>query len=390
MNKNPSVSVIVPIYNDERHIKICVDSILNQTFQDFEIILVDDASSDNSYTLCQKLYGDNDKVKLVRHEVKRGLDAARNTGLEHACGKYITLVESHNFITPDALEKFYAAAENDATNAPTKSAAPTDLEALQYVKTKYSAFLDSLPRYQSDGGTPKIFWWCWLQGVDNAPPISKMCLKALRRNYSDYQINVVTLKNVSEYVSFPEHVVRKFKAGKITPTHFSDLLRLELLIKYGGIWADSTVLATGREKDYLREPLFIFQSTWRNEVHLGSSWFIVACKGNPILKTTRDLLYKYWEDHDAVGAGGFYFLFHWMFRLAVAKYPDEWAKVPLFSNIPPHVLQMEFFKPYNPDRFEQIRSMSHFHKLSWKYQPELLASAQLAGTNYDYLMKFYA
>ena len=239
--------------------------------------------------------------------------------------------------------------------------------------------------------TPKIFWWCWLQGLENAPPICKVCLKSLRQNYSDYKINVVTLQNISDFVQFPEHIIRKFKEGKISPTHFSDLLRLELLINHGGIWQDSCVLCTGREKDYLQEPLFIFQGLWRNEpAHLGSSWFIVAEKGHPILKTTRDLLYKFWQEHDALGNGGFYFLFHCMFKLAAEKYPDEWAKVPVLSNIPPHYLQIEFFKQYNPDRFEQIKHMSNFHKLTWKYHPLQLTPEKTAGTNYEYLMKFFS
>ncbi len=111
MDKNPAVSVIVPIYNVERYVKFCVDSILNQTFQDFEIILIDDATPDNSYTLCQQLYGGNAKVRFVRHEVNQGLGPARNTGVKHARGKYVYFVDSDDFILPDALEKFYTAAE---------------------------------------------------------------------------------------------------------------------------------------------------------------------------------------------------------------------------------------------------------------------------------------
>ena len=272
---------------------------------------------------------------------------------------------------------------------PARSAVPSDLDAFEYVRAKYSAFRDALPVYKSEGSaTPKIFWWCWLQGEENAPQLCKVCLKSLRRHYSDYEINVITLDNAEDYVSFPEHIVQKFNDGKITPTHLSDLLRLELLINYGGVWADSCVLCTGREKDYLQEPLFIFQSKWRESAHLGSSWFIVSEKGNPILKTARDLLYKYWQDHDALGEGGFYFVFHCMFRLAAEKYPDLWAKVPLYSNIPPHVLQMEFFNQYNPDRFEQIKHMSHFHKLTWKYYPEQLSPERTAGSNYAYIMNF--
>ena len=106
------------------------------------------------------------------------------------------------------------------------------------------------------------------------------------------------------------------------------------------------------------------------------------------MKTVRDLLYKYWEDHDTVGTGGFYFIFHCMLKLAAEKYPQEWARMPVFSNVPVHLLQFEFFKKYNPDRFEQIKNMSHFHKLTWKYPPALLTPDKIAGTNYDYVMRF--
>ena len=115
MEKIPAVSVVVPVYNVEIYVKQCVDSILNQTFQDFEIILVDDASPDNSFELCQKLYGGNDKVRFVRHEKNLGLGPARNTGIKNARGKYIYFVDSDDFILPEALQKFYTAAEK--TNA---------------------------------------------------------------------------------------------------------------------------------------------------------------------------------------------------------------------------------------------------------------------------------
>lgn len=113
MANNPSVSVIVPVYKVEQYVKICVDSILNQTFQDFEIILVDDASPDKSFELCQKLYGDNDKVKFVRHEKNLGLGPTRNTGIKNARGKYVYFVDSDDFILPNTLERFYTVAEKN-------------------------------------------------------------------------------------------------------------------------------------------------------------------------------------------------------------------------------------------------------------------------------------
>ena len=95
------------MYNVERYIKICVDSILNQTFQDFEIIIIDDASSDNSYKICQKLYGNNEKIRLLRQETNQGQGIARNWGIENATGKYIWFIDSDDAIIPNALEKLY-------------------------------------------------------------------------------------------------------------------------------------------------------------------------------------------------------------------------------------------------------------------------------------------
>ena len=113
MKKNPAVSVIVPLYKVEKYVKQCVDSILAQTFKDFEIILVDDASPDGCFELCQKLYGDNPKVKLIRQEEKRGVGEVRNDGLNHAVGKYVCFVDGDDFISPATLEKLYDTAEKN-------------------------------------------------------------------------------------------------------------------------------------------------------------------------------------------------------------------------------------------------------------------------------------
>lgn len=211
----------------------------------------------------------------------------------------------------------------------------------------------------------------------------------MRWFYPDYKINVVTVENINEYVSFPQHVIKKFNAGKISLTHLSDLLRLELLINYGGIWADSTVFCTGRENTYLHYPLFIFQNTMRLQPsHLGSNWFIVAERNNPILKTTRDLLYQYWSDHDDLERGS-YIVFHCLFKLAAEKYWDDWQKIPVFSNVPPHILQREFFKTYSEERFAQIAAMSHFHKLTWKYPSEMLVPEKIYGTHAAHILSLF-
>ena len=100
----PEISVIVPVYNVENYLVRCADSILAQTYTDFELILVDDGSPDNCGLICDK-YGQKDSRVHVIHQENRGVSAARNAGLNLACGTYVTFIDSDDWIKPDYLEK---------------------------------------------------------------------------------------------------------------------------------------------------------------------------------------------------------------------------------------------------------------------------------------------
>lgn len=100
----PILSVIVPVYNVERYIHNCIDSILNQTFTNFELILVDDGSTDKSGLICDG-YGQIDKRIIVVHKKNGGQSSARNLGLKIAKGKYITFVDSDDEIVPCTYEE---------------------------------------------------------------------------------------------------------------------------------------------------------------------------------------------------------------------------------------------------------------------------------------------
>ena len=102
------ISIIVPVYNVEKYIDYCIKSILAQTFEDFELILIDDGSTDNSYKICQA-YSKYNNIKLFKKE-NGGVSSARNYGIDHASGKYITFIDSDDFVAPDYLEKLNASA----------------------------------------------------------------------------------------------------------------------------------------------------------------------------------------------------------------------------------------------------------------------------------------
>ncbi|HFU4058901.1 TPA: glycosyltransferase family 2 protein [Streptococcus suis] len=109
----PKVSIIVPVYNTEKYIGECIESILKQTLTDIELILIDDCSTDQSLTII-KNYADKDqRVTLVESAVNTGVGEARNKGIKLATGEYIAFVDSDDFVKEDMFEKLYAQAIKD-------------------------------------------------------------------------------------------------------------------------------------------------------------------------------------------------------------------------------------------------------------------------------------
>lgn len=104
----PEISVIVPVYKVEKYIRKCVDSILAQSFTDFELLLVDDGSPDNCGTICDAYAAQDLRVKVI-HKKNGGLSDARNAALDVMQGKYVFFVDSDDWISSDALESTYTA-----------------------------------------------------------------------------------------------------------------------------------------------------------------------------------------------------------------------------------------------------------------------------------------
>lgn len=105
------VSIVIPVYNVEKYLHECIESILSQSYTDFEIILVDDGSTDSSGEICDS-YANNPKVKVI-HKQNAGLGLARNTGMEAASGKYVTFIDSDDYWCPNALEELMSAMERE-------------------------------------------------------------------------------------------------------------------------------------------------------------------------------------------------------------------------------------------------------------------------------------
>lgn len=106
MKTNELISVIVPVYNGQKYIDICVKSVLNQSYKNIELILVDDGSTDDSYKVLEKWKEEDSRVKVIKKE-NAGVSSARNAGIEAASGAFVTFIDVDDFIENDFLDYYY-------------------------------------------------------------------------------------------------------------------------------------------------------------------------------------------------------------------------------------------------------------------------------------------
>ncbi|SHL04666.1 Capsular polysaccharide synthesis protein [Fibrobacter sp. UWH5] len=229
-------------------------------------------------------------------------------------------------------------------------------------------------------------WILWLQGIDSAPVVVRRCYESMKKNLRDREIVLLTEANYREYVTFPDYIQKKIDNGVITRTHFSDLLRLELLEHYGGTWIDATVYCSGSNyPDYLFDSnLFVYQCLkpgLDGECYSISSWFMTACTNHPIICLTKHLLYEYWKKRNSMID---YFLIHDFFEIALETYPEEWKKVIPFCNSVPHMLLLRLFDTYDSTMWQAIKGQTCFHKLTYKFDDAII---ELPDTFYSNIFR---
>lgn len=257
------------------------------------------------------------------------------------------------------------------------------------LKKKYLSLLNRCAESYSIDAYPQSksrkVWVSWMQGMENAPALVQRCYSSLQENLKDREIVLITSDNLKEYTDIPSWVLDKYKRGLITHTHFSDLLRLELLCRHGGTWIDSTVFCSGGEipSFMLDSDLFMFQNLKPgadgSTLNI-SSWFITACANNKVLLSVRDLLWEYWKKEDRLID---YFLVHHFIMMALEYYKDDWKQMIQYPNSLPHILLLMLFEPFNQEKWDALTKVCPFHKLSYKHSVD---NFEKEGTNYKYIM----
>lgn len=175
MSKRPKVSICVPIYNMEKYLSECLDSLVNQTLKDIEIVCVNDESKDKSLDILNEYSKKYSNIKVISQK-NTGLGGARNTGLKNASGEYIGFVDADDFVEKDMYEKLFNAA----------------------IKEKAEISMCNLKFYPPDVKTAKTIWFKEYKGIvdgeflnKNTQPWNKIVSKDLikRTNFEFYEKN---------------------------------------------------------------------------------------------------------------------------------------------------------------------------------------------------------
>ena len=245
---------------------------------------------------------------------------------------------------------------------------------------------------------PKIIWFIWLQGLDEAPLVVRKCYDSWIKHNPGWQVIFLDAANIADHIDL--------KQGGITTQAYSDVLRINLLAKYGGVWVDATCYCNKSLDEwlpgYMSTGFFAFNRPGPDRMI--SSWFIAANKNNYIIHAYKDRVNAYWSENPCISFfesskwfflnkylqrigpqvwfSGFvlkilkvypYFWFHYLFEniyLKDSRFREIWDNTAKLNADIPHRLQtIGLFNPLNEEIKAEIdNKTAPVYKLTWKYE----------------------
>lgn len=244
-------------------------------------------------------------------------------------------------------------------------------------------FLDIAERYKNfqaenlpESPARKIIWLFWWQGYENAPLLVKKCIDSVKVHSNGTEVVLLTEKSWREYADIPEYIIEKVESKKISLTHFSDILRMDLLSKHGGLWLDSTIFAAHdiSEEWFSSSYFTIHYKTSTSKITKGrwTGFCQSAKKGSLIHSFCGDVFFDYWKKYDVLID---YFLIDYVMDFGYENIPSFKRLVDSvpFNNEGVKELDKHFNDVYSSELVSSILSKSTFFKLNWKreYKAEI-------------------
>lgn len=258
--------------------------------------------------------------------------------------------------------------------------------ALWYLR-RYAPQISELTPHQLDSNPePERAFTIWFQGEEHAPALVKACFRSMRRHLKQ-ELVVLDEKTLFDWITLPDYIIEKWKAGKIPHTQFSDICRIQLLYEHGGLWFDATDFVTAPVPQYIMdEDFFLFMAgkKIRGSYAFIQSCFIRARKGNPILSMWQSANFIYWKHENSKIN---YFVHHLLLLFTTQVNPiaaQLFEKMPQIDQDPTHALWGEHCAdPYTPETFMALTEGSFFQKTNYK---DKRLNAPMHGTIAEYMI----
>ena len=249
----------------------------------------------------------------------------------------------------------------------------------EYQKTSGNIVFPSDEMHCSDD--KRMVWICWWQGYEKMPPIVRACYRRVCNVFNDEKSEVVliTEKNYSDYITFPDYIIKKYQSGIISNAHYADILRWGLMAKYGGIWIDATVFLTYDSSDAIKKALSLPFYTRKlanasecpNEPCRGlwcNFYFMGHHNSNVrIFSFVYNSLLFYWKKHEIAFHYVFLDYIIWAAYQNISDIKELIDKVPANNK---HVwyLSSRMNDIYNEEEWKLLLSKNDFYKLTYKSQ----------------------
>lgn len=241
--------------------------------------------------------------------------------------------------------------------------------AMGYLRRYAPAVSRVVPEPIDTAAEPERAFTIWFQGEDAAPALVKACFRSMRRNLKQPLV-VLDENTIFDWITLPDHIVRKWKEGKIPHTQFSDICRIELLYEHGGLWFDATDYVTAPVPQYIMdEDFFVFMagSKIRGSYAVIQSCFMRGKKGNAVCGVWREANSIYWKDENSKIN---YFVHHLLLKLSVdvndiaGRAFDKMTKV---DQDPTHALWGDHCNDdYSEETFHRLTDEAFFQKTNYK------------------------
>jgi hypothetical protein len=240
-------------------------------------------------------------------------------------------------------------------------------------------------------GTDTNIWVFWWQGIEAAPDLVKMCINSIKIHSNGRNVIILDRNNYRNYVQMDSKYVGLVRAGKMTKTQFSDLLRLNLLYQNGGIWFDATYLILEDLSSAVGDLSFwTIRHGMKKEYPMSKGLWtgsaIAFSKGNPVLKLIVDMYDRYYERHDVLID---YLLIDHMFGTCC---DHSSLAEKMFKNVPENNREVNNLlsimnQPYSEDLVKSTVDQTTMNKLSWKIH--MMESKNSRETVYGHYLKMY-